>query len=56
LTVDRYDGDWSALGWIHEIVVLEPPLAGPGLSALLRRYPQDRAGSPPGPLLRVTIQ
>jgi PPOX class probable F420-dependent enzyme len=56
VTVDRYDDDWSKLGWVQligEITVLAGPPAGPVLDALTRRYPQYRSDPPPGPLLRL---
>ena len=58
LTIDRYDDDWSELRWVQlvgELAVLDGPPKGPGLDALVRRYPQYQADSPPGPLLRLTI-
>ena len=58
ITVDRYTDEWSELRWIQligEIAVLDGPPAGPGMNALLLRYPQYRADPPPGPLLRLDV-
>ncbi|MGH2867127.1 MAG: TIGR03668 family PPOX class F420-dependent oxidoreductase [Solirubrobacteraceae bacterium] len=58
LTVDRYHDDWSELRWVQLIggmAALDGPPTGPGLAALILRYPQYQSDPPPGPLLRLTI-
>jgi PPOX class probable F420-dependent enzyme len=58
LTVDRYEDNWSELRWVQilgQMAVLDGPPAGPGLDALVRRYPQYQTDPPPGPLLRLSI-
>ncbi|MEO6859286.1 MAG: pyridoxamine 5'-phosphate oxidase family protein [Solirubrobacteraceae bacterium] len=58
LTVDRYEDNWSELRWVQllgQVAVLDGPPTGPGLDALVRRYPQYELDPPPGPLLRLTI-
>lgn len=56
LTVDRYEDDWSRLGWVQligTVGVLEAADCPEALSALGERYPQYRARPPAGPLLRL---
>jgi PPOX class probable F420-dependent enzyme len=58
LTVDHYDDDWSSLCWVQligEVTVLDGPPRGPGLGALIDRYPQYLSDPPPGPLLRLVV-
>ena len=58
ITVDRYTDDWSELQWVQllgEMIVLDGPPTGPGMTSLEARYPQYTADPPPGPLLRLTI-
>lgn len=56
LTVDRYDDDWSRLGWVQligTVEVLEVADCPEALTALGERYPQYRERPPAGPLLRL---
>lgn len=58
ITVDHYDADWSKLRWVQligEMAVIEGQATGPGMSALMRRYPQYVTDPPAGPLLRLDI-
>ena len=52
LLFDRWDEDWTRLGWVmvKGVASLEPPREVP---ELLARYPQYHAAPPRGPLLVV---
>jgi PPOX class probable F420-dependent enzyme len=56
LLVDRYDEDWSRLAWVElrGTVTIHP--IGPALDALVGKYDQYRAETPPGPLLRLEVR
>jgi PPOX class probable F420-dependent enzyme len=59
LVVDRYSDDWSRLAWVQLLgrVELLPVEAEPdALAALAERYPVYAARTPPGPLLRLTVE
>jgi PPOX class probable F420-dependent enzyme len=55
LLVDRYDDDWSRLAWVELRGPVSIHPVGPALEALVLRYEQYRAESPPGPLLRLEV-
>jgi PPOX class probable F420-dependent enzyme len=58
LTVDHYEQDWAELRWVQlngDVIIFEGQPTGPGLDALIRRYPEYQSDPPPGPLLRLTI-
>jgi PPOX class probable F420-dependent enzyme len=58
LCVDRYSDDWSRLAWvqllgrIHVLPAAEHPAP---LEALAARYEPYRERTPPGPLLRLSV-
>ena len=57
LCVDRYDEDWTRLGWVQLlglVDVLDAGDARAGLAALAGRYPVYRERPPSGPVLRLT--
>ena len=66
LLVDVYDDDWSRLAWVQllgtvEIVKLpsgpdDAPDAAAALGALAAKYPQYAERTPPGPLLRLSVE
>jgi PPOX class probable F420-dependent enzyme len=54
LTVDRYDDDWSRLGWVQVLgSVAVEPVRPDVVEALAERYPPYRSRPPAGPLLRL---
>jgi PPOX class probable F420-dependent enzyme len=56
LCVDRYDDDWSRLGWVQllgAVEILDTVDAPGALAALAARYAPYRERRPPGPLLRL---
>jgi PPOX class probable F420-dependent enzyme len=59
LLVDRYDDDWSRLAWVQllgRVDVLpagDPPEA---MAALAAKYEPYAERTPPGPLLRLTVE
>ena len=59
LLVDRYDDDWSRLAWVQLLGRVEPvPVAAEpdAVAALAARYPAYAERTPPGPLLRLTVE
>jgi PPOX class probable F420-dependent enzyme len=59
LLVDRYDDDWSRLAWVQLIgrVDLRPVEASPdAVAALAAKYEPYARRTPPGPLLRLTVE
>jgi PPOX class probable F420-dependent enzyme len=59
LLVDRYDDDWSRLAWVQLIgrVDLRPVEASPeAVVALAAKYEPYARRTPPGPLLRLTVE
>jgi PPOX class probable F420-dependent enzyme len=59
LCVDRYSDDWSRLGWVQllgRIDVLPAAESGAALQALVARYEPYRERTPPGPLLRLSVE
>jgi PPOX class probable F420-dependent enzyme len=60
LLADHYEDDWDRLWWARAdglATILGRPagLAGP-LELLAARYPQYRASSPAGPLIRIQVE
>ena len=58
--VDHYADDWAALWWVRadgdaRIVPRTAPEADAGLAALVAKYPQYAARTPPGPFVAVTV-
>lgn len=56
--IDRYSDDWDQLAWVQllgTVSVLDRTDAEGGLAAMAAKYPQYRAQSPPGPVLRLDI-
>ena len=59
LCVDVYDDDWDRLAWVQllgEITVLDAAKATAALEALAARYVPYRERTPPGPLLRLSVE
>jgi PPOX class probable F420-dependent enzyme len=59
LLVDAYDDDWSHLAWVQLLgrVDLRPVDSEPdAVSALAAKYEQYARRTPPGPLLRLTVE
>jgi PPOX class probable F420-dependent enzyme len=62
LVVDRYDDDWSRLAWVQllgrvDVVPTDSsPEASAALAALAAKYEQYARRTPPGPLLRLTVE
>jgi PPOX class probable F420-dependent enzyme len=59
LVVDVYDNDWSRLAWVQllgsvEVVPLDS--SGEALAALAAKYPPYAERTPPGPLLRLSVE
>ncbi len=54
LLIDRWDEDWTRLGWvmIRAAATLEPP--GSASAELLERYPQYRDDPPAGQVIALT--
>jgi PPOX class probable F420-dependent enzyme len=58
LVVDEYDDDWSRLAWVQllgRIDVLPIDSTPDAMNALAARYSQYAERTPPGPLLRLTV-
>jgi PPOX class probable F420-dependent enzyme len=58
LCVDRYSDDWSRLAWVQllgRIDVLPAAEHPAALEALAARYEPYRERTPPGPLLRLSV-
>jgi PPOX class probable F420-dependent enzyme len=59
LLVDEYHDDWTRLAWVQLLGRIEvvPIGSAPGaMSALAARYPAYAERTPPGPLLRLTVE
>ena len=59
LLVDEYSDDWTRLAWVQllgRIDVLPSGSAPEAMSALAARYEQYAERTPPGPLLRLTVE
>jgi PPOX class probable F420-dependent enzyme len=59
LCVDVYSDDWSQLAWVQLLGTIEVMAAeqgGAGLAALSAKYPAYAERSPPGPLLRLSVE
>jgi PPOX class probable F420-dependent enzyme len=59
LLVDVYDDDWTRLAWVQLLgrVELLPVESSPeATAALAARYEQYASRTPPGPLLRLTVE
>jgi PPOX class probable F420-dependent enzyme len=58
LLVDSYDDDWSRLAWVQllgRVDVLPASSEPEALEALAAKYEQYRERTPPGPLLRMSV-
>ena len=59
LLVDVYDDDWSRLAWVQllgRVEVLPANSAPEAMEALARKYPPYAERTPPGPLLRLSVE
>jgi PPOX class probable F420-dependent enzyme len=59
LCVDRYSDDWSRLAWVQllgRVDVVPAGEAAVALEALAARYEPYRERTPPGPLLRLSVE
>jgi PPOX class probable F420-dependent enzyme len=59
LLVDVYDDDWSRLAWVQllgRVDVLPAESEPAALEALARKYAPYAERTPPGPLLRLTVE
>jgi PPOX class probable F420-dependent enzyme len=59
LLVDEYDDDWTRLAWVQLLggIDVVPIEAAPEpMSELAARYSQYAERTPPGPLLRLTVE
>jgi PPOX class probable F420-dependent enzyme len=59
LCVDRYSDDWSRLAWaqlLGRVDILSAAESGAALQALAARYESYRERTPPGPLLRLSVE
>jgi PPOX class probable F420-dependent enzyme len=59
LCVDRYSDDWSRLAWVQllgRIDILPAGESTAALEALSARYEAYRDRTPPGPLLRLSVE
>jgi PPOX class probable F420-dependent enzyme len=59
LCVDRYSDDWSRLAWVQllgRIEILPAADHAAALEALAARYEPYRERTPPGPLLRLSVE
>jgi PPOX class probable F420-dependent enzyme len=59
LLVDLYDDDWSRLAWVQllgRVEVLPVESAPEAMEALARKYPPYAERTPPGPLLRLSVE
>ena len=59
LVVDLYDDDWTRLAWVQllgrvEVVPLES--SPDALAALAAKYEQYASQTPPGPLLKLSVE
>jgi PPOX class probable F420-dependent enzyme len=59
LCVDVYDDDWSRLAWVQllgAVTVVAVSDARDALEALAAKYATYRERTPPGPLLRLSVE
>jgi PPOX class probable F420-dependent enzyme len=59
LLVDVYDDDWDRLAWVQlvgRVDVVDPSSAPAAMTGLAARYPQYAERTPPGPVLRLTVE
>jgi PPOX class probable F420-dependent enzyme len=59
LLVDRYDDDWSRLAWVQllgRIEVVSVDSSPDAVAALAAKYEPYARRTPPGPLLRLTVE
>lgn len=60
LLVDAYAEDWSQLWWVRldgpAEVVVDEPRRTELVAALVEKYPQYRAASPPGPVIVMAVE
>jgi len=59
LLVDVYDDDWTRLAWVQllgHVQVLSAGSSPEAITALARKYEQYASRTPPGPLLRLTVE
>jgi PPOX class probable F420-dependent enzyme len=59
LCVDRYSDDWSGLAWVQllgRIEIVSADASPRALDALAARYVPYRERTPPGPLLRLSVE
>jgi PPOX class probable F420-dependent enzyme len=59
LCVDVYDDDWSRLAWVQllgRVAVIDVHEAPEAQDALAARYRPYRERTPPGPLLRLSVE
>ena len=59
LLVDRYDDDWSRLAWVQllgRIEVVSMDSSPDAVAALAAKYEPYARRTPPGPLLRLTVE
>jgi PPOX class probable F420-dependent enzyme len=59
LLVDEYDDDWSRLAWVQllgRVDVLPIDSSPEAAEALAAKYEQYASRTPPGPLLRLTVE
>jgi PPOX class probable F420-dependent enzyme len=59
LCVDVYSDDWSELAWVQllgRVEVMAADQGGDGLVALAAKYPAYAERTPPGPLLRLSVE
>jgi PPOX class probable F420-dependent enzyme len=59
LLVDVYDDDWSRLAWVQllgRVDVLPADSAAEAMDALASKYSQYAERTPPGPLLRLSVE
>jgi len=59
LLVDLYDDDWTRLAWVQllgEVEVVPVESAPEAIEALARKYAPYAERTPPGPLLKLTVE
>jgi PPOX class probable F420-dependent enzyme len=59
LLVDVYDDDWTRLAWVQllgRVEVLPVESAPEAMEALARKYVAYAERTPPGPLLRLSVE
>ena len=59
LLVDVYDDDWTRLAWVQllgRVEVVPVETSRDAMTALAAKYEQYSARTPPGPLLRLSVE